>query len=163
MTAATMPSTKCTNVGMGQIALVRSGEAAKAVLGSCIGLALYHPRYSVATVAHIVLAKSEGREGMPGKFADTAIPEMLKMLAGEQVSPHGLVAKLAGGANMFGSNGPIQVGESNHAAVLSLLREAKVRVAGENVGGSKGRRVTFDPKSKEMLIEIAGSEPICLS
>ena len=62
---ANMQTTKHTNVGMGQIALVGPGESAKAVLGSCIGLALYHPRFEIASFAHIVLAKSDGRDGMP--------------------------------------------------------------------------------------------------
>ena len=147
---------------MGQIALIAEDELAGAVLGSCIGLAIYHPRFNVAAVAHIVLAQSAGRSGMPGKFADTAIPEMLRLLAAEGVSPTGLVSKLAGGSNMFGSNGPIQVGEANHAAVVELLKHSAIQVAAEDVGGSKGRRIRFDPTSKDMLIEIAGCEPVCL-
>ena len=156
---ANKPKATHTNVGMGQIALVTQNEFARAILGSCIGVAIYHPRFQSAAVAHIVLAKSEGRSGMLGKFADTAIPEMLRLLADDGVTPIGLCAKLAGGANMFGSNGPIQVGEANHEAVKQLLQQHKVRVVAEHVGGNNGRRITFNPQNKEFSVEIAGREP----
>ncbi len=31
-------------------------------------------------MAHIVLPESAGRDGAPGKFADTAVPHMLELL-----------------------------------------------------------------------------------
>jgi len=109
-------TTKETLVGMGKIAAGRAPERMKAVLGSCIGLAIYHPRLKTGVMVHIVLPESAGRSGTPGKFVDTAIPEMLKLLKELGTPAHGLVAKLAGGANMFGSSGPLQIGDANTCA-----------------------------------------------
>ncbi len=149
-------SLKETQVGMGQIAAGRAPERMRAVLGSCIGLVLYHPRLKTGVMAHIVLPDSAGRTGTPGKFADTAIPKMLAMLSDLGIPRHGLTARFAGGANMFGSTGPLQIGAANEAVVIELLRQSGLRVIGHEVGGVKGRRVTFDCASGEMTVELAG-------
>ena len=148
---------KETLVGMGQIAAGRAPERMKAVLGSCVGLVLYHPRLKTGVMAHIVLPDSAGRgDGKPGKFADTAIPEMVEQLTKLGAPAHGLTAKFAGAANMFGSSGPLQIGDANVKAVLEAINSAGARVAGQDVGGTKGRRVTFDCTSGEMTVECAG-------
>jgi len=147
---------KDTLVGMGQIAVGRAPERMKSILGSCIGLAIYHPRLKTGVMAHIVLPDSAGRGGTPGKFADTAVPEMLKLLKELGTPAHGLTAKLTGGANMFAGSGPLQIGDANAEAVARTLKSAGIRVAGQDVGGTKGRRVTFDCTSGEMTVECAG-------
>ena len=120
---------------------------------------LYHPRTRHAVLAHIILPDSQGRpQSAPGKFADTAIPHMLKLLERAGVSTSGLVAKLAGGANMFGHNGPLQIGTANGAAVAEALAGAGIRVFAEDVGGSQGRRISLDCATGDIVIEIAGVE-----
>ena len=69
-----------TLVGMGQIAAGGPPQIMRAVVGSCIALSLYHSRLKRGAMAHIVLPAASGRDGTPGKFADTAIPKMLEML-----------------------------------------------------------------------------------
>jgi chemotaxis protein CheD len=150
------------NVGMAQIALVAQGEVARAVLGSCIGLVIYHEPKRTAAVAHIVLPQGQDRPGPAGKFADTAIPEMLAMLAACNISRVGLVAKLAGGANMFSSSGPLQIGRENHAMVTQLLHGLRIPVVSEHVGGKVGRRITFDSSSGQLQIEMAGSPSVTI-
>ncbi len=149
-------------VGMGQIVTVTQPEVARAVLGSCIGLTLYHPRVRAGTMAHIVLPRSSGRSGPPGKFADTAVPHMIELLEELGAKAFGMTAKLAGGANMFKATGPMQVGTENITAVRELLRDLGISIAGEHLGGAKGRRVTFDPVSGDVTVEIAGETQVVL-
>ncbi len=75
MITTTNTTTLETLVGMGQIAAGGPPQKMRAVVGSCIALALYHPRLKRGVMAHIVLPDSAGRDGTPGKFADTAIPQ----------------------------------------------------------------------------------------
>ena len=160
MATLTMSDTaRQTLVGMGQIAAGRAPEQMKAVLGSCIGLAIYHPRLKTGALAHIVLPDSAGRAGTPGKFVDTAVPEMVKLLRELGAPAYGLTAKLAGGGNMFKGSGPLQIGDANAAAVIQALRGAGIRVAGQDVGGTKGRRVVFDCDGGGMTVECAGQPP----
>ena len=141
---------------MGQIALGGPPQRIRAVVGSCIALSLYHPKLQRGVMAHIVLPDSAGREGTPGKFANTAIPRMLEMLKEFSTPAPGLTAKFAGGANMFGSSGPLQIGDANVEAVAQSLRAAGIRIAAQDVGGNRGRRVTFQCEGGAMIVESAG-------
>lgn len=148
------------SVGMGQISVTRSPGLLSAVLGSCVGISLYHPRLHVAALSHVVLPNSEGRgNGAAGKFADTAVPAMLEILAKEGVPKAGLIAKIAGGASMFGKPGPLQIGDANVRAVLDMLEKHLLMPVAQDVGGTKGRRVTFDPANGQLLIEVVGDPP----
>ena len=156
ITTTTSTKTLETLVGMGQIAAGGPPQKMKAVVGSCIALALYHPRLKRGVMAHIVLPDSAGRDGTPGKFADTAVPRMLELLQGVGAPAPCLTAKLAGGANMFGSSGPLQIGDANIEAVAQALRAAGIRIAAQDVGGNRGRRVTFECEGGAMIVESAG-------
>lgn len=157
---ATADSKKTATVhtaGMGQAVLGRAADSLVAVLGSCIGVALYHPRLHVGALAHVVLPDSNGRTGPPAKFADTAIPYLLELLKAEGVNSSGMTVKLAGGASMFASNGPMQIGAANLEAVTAALQKAGLRVGGQHVGGPKGRRIALDCQTGELRVEVAGA------
>jgi len=150
------------NVGMGQIALLEGNGEAKSVLGSCIGLVLYHERRKVGAVGHIVLPLSQDRPGPPGKFADTAVPHMLDQLLEKGGNPAGLIAKMAGGANMFGSSGPLQIGDANFAKVEELLEGLGIPIIGRHIGGDKGRRISFENQTGDLIVEIMGETAVIL-
>ncbi len=156
ITTATSTKTLETMVGMGQIRAGGPPQKMKAVVGSCIALALFHPRLKRGAMAHIVLPQSGGRDSLQGKFANTAIPRMLELLKELNAPAACLTAKLAGGANMFGSSGPLQIGDANIEAVAQALRAAGIPIAAEDVGGNRGRRVTFECEGGAMIVESAG-------
>ena len=110
-------------------------------------------------MSHVVLPSASGRSGSPAKFADTAVPHMLQLLREAGVPNDGLVAKIAGGASMFGHCMPLEVGESNIRSIVGALQAAGIRLAARDVGGNKGRRVTLDCSSGDLLVEILGSSP----
>jgi chemotaxis protein CheD len=110
-------------------------------------------------LAHIVLPESSGRTGSPGKFANTAVPHMLNLLDAMGIPRAGRMAKITGGANMFAAFGPLQVGDGNVEAVTRALSAAGIHITGKDVGGTSGRRLTFDCSSGELLIECVGKPP----
>ena len=149
-------STQDTNVGMGRIMAAGEPTRLRAVLGSCIGVALYSARRRAGAFAHVVLPESNGQNDSPGKFADTAVPHMVHLMLQEGANAGALVAKIVGGACMFGNNGPLQIGPSNAQAVETALSVAGVRMVARDVGGNKGRRVLFDPHTGNLTTETAG-------
>ena len=92
-------------VGMGQIEVAQGGRhVLRTLLGSCIGLTLHDPRTRVGGLAHIVLPASRGDMSPPGKFADTALPELLRLIGELGGRTDKLIAKVAGAANMFSAS-----------------------------------------------------------
>ncbi len=67
-------------VGMGQIAVASESGTLRTLVGSCVSVALYDPKLHLAGLAHILLPESHGTTKEPGKFADTAITELLCQL-----------------------------------------------------------------------------------
>jgi chemotaxis protein CheD len=115
-------------------------------LGSCIGLTLYDDSRKVGAMVHIMLPDSAGRQDRPGKYADTAIPLLIKELTALGCRNRSLIAKMAGGACMFeyfGTN--LNIGERNAEKVRALLKEHNIPLIKEDVGGKIGRSVTFLP------------------
>ena len=163
MSIAIAPSIAAHLVGMGQIAIFSPPETARAVLGSCVGVALYDELAQVAALAHVVLPKSEGRAAAtPGKFADTAIASMRESLLARGSNPSRIRAKIAGGADMFVGKGPFQIGVQNIEAVKSGLRALGIRLLGEHLGGTQGRRITFDLRTSKLAIEVTGQPAVHL-
>ena len=148
------------SIRMGEMAVAESSGVLRTLLGSCIGLALYDRRRRVAGLAHIVLPDSRGQATIPGKFVDTAIPALIgemESLAGQSLR---LVARIAGGANMFQTDGARKIGDHNLEATEALLRELRVPVVGRHCGGTKGRRMTMNVESGVVRIDVVGCDPI---
>ncbi len=147
------------SVGMGQILLASAPGQLNAVLGSCVGIALYHRRLKLGALAHVVLPDSTGRPGLPGKFADTAVPHMVHQLEAKGAMRNQLMVRIAGGACMFGVGGPLQIGDANIEAVTKALNAMGLRVQAQDVGGTKGRRMTLDCATGQLSVQTVGEAP----
>src|SRR5678815_5202648 len=78
-------------------------------LGSCIGLVAYDRLADVTAMVHIMLPEAFKDKPVekPGKFADTGISEMFRLMAGLGAEARRTVVAFAGGAQVFkyGSGG----------------------------------------------------------
>ncbi len=82
---------------------------------------------------------------------------MVSTLVRHGASPDALVAKLAGGACMFEDCKSMQIGTANVDAILHALATARIRIAGQSVGGTVGRRVCFDLTTGSLTVESNGN------
>jgi chemotaxis protein CheD len=144
---------------MGEIRVSHQEGTLRTLLGSCLGVALWDRKLKIGALAHIVLPYSNGPSPLPGKFADTAVPEMVRLMEelarGERLAP---TARIAGGANMFPSASSATVGERNIRAVEAILNRLGIPILGRHLGGEQGRRMLLDVASGSVTIEIVGAE-----
>jgi chemotaxis protein CheD len=133
-------------------------------LGSCIGLALLDRSSPVSGLAHVVLPESREGTTVPGKFADTAVPELLRQMIALGATKSHLQAVLVGGAQMFatGGSGSLDIGKRNEQAVRTALAVAGIAVTVAVTGGSSGRTMRVHLGSGLVTCKVAGSteEPI---
>lgn len=153
-----MPEPKVINVLIGSIDMTRSPNRLVTVLGSCIGVVLWDPELALAGMAHVLLPDSRGQqpEALPGKYADRAVPVLLRALLDHGASRGRLRSKAAGGARMFrrvAAGGSGDVGAQNIAAIKAALASAAVPVLAEDFGGTRGRKVSFDPVDGRFSVE----------
>ena len=118
-------------------------------LGSCIGISLYDPQAKVGGLLHIMLPDSTQARPTdnPAKFADTGLPLMLQKVLDLGASRSRLVAKMAGGAQMFAfanATDIMRVGVRNAEAAKKILQDMNIRLIAEDTGGTYGRTVQID-------------------
>lgn len=150
-------------VGMADLKVCKAPEGLTTLgLGSCVGIALRDPVTKVGGLAHIMLPDSTKIKQNSNiyKFADTGIDELIKQISLIGGRKDRLVAKIAGGANMFkfaGTNpNSVTVGESNVLATKEKLQSLKIPILAEDTGNNYGRTVVFYPESGDFLIKSVG-------
>ncbi|MFO0946084.1 MAG: chemotaxis protein CheD [Planctomycetota bacterium] len=144
------------SVLMGEAVIAAAPVRMRTILGSCVGIALWDRSSTIGGIAHVVLPDSRGQSQLPGKFADTAVPFLLGLIVKAGGRKSSVTARIAGGANMFKIVSSTNVGEMNQEAVKRILREHGIPVHFEDLGGEKGRRMTLDTNTGEVVIETPG-------
>lgn len=130
-------------------------------LGSCVGVVIYEQ--SIAGLAHVMLPESTASKKAIAnvmKYADTAIDLLLEQLLSEGARKSKLKAKIAGGAHMFSfqsDNNMLKIGERNVEAVLARLKEHRVPVVAQDVGGNKGRTIEFNIETGMLEVRTVNS------
>ncbi|MDE5412944.1 chemotaxis protein CheD [Alkalihalobacterium chitinilyticum] len=146
-------------VGMADLNIVKGPRTIRTSgLGSCVGVVLYDDYSNVSGMAHVMLPDSKlGRSGTlnVAKYADTAIIELIEQMKNAGARIYGLKAKIAGGAQMFNfssTNEMMRIGPRNVDAVKEKLKELRIPIVAEDVGGSSGRTIEFNPATKKLNI-----------
>ncbi|WP_274361459.1 chemotaxis protein CheD [Paenibacillus thermotolerans] len=154
-----MNSDTIIKVGMADLNVANAGCVLRTTgLGSCVGVTLYDPVLKIAGMAHVMLPSSEiAREGVlnKAKYADTAIPEVIRLLVQLGAAASRLEAKLAGGAQMFslGTGGDtMRIGPRNVESCKLSLQKFNIPVKAEDTGGNYGRTIEFQSDSGKLLI-----------
>lgn len=124
-------------------------------IGSCIVTCLYDSTQKIGALSHIMLPKHPEKLDLnPRRFADTALPMALEELRRKGCKPDHLTAQIIGGASMFEHIGTFinNIGEQNIQAVKQVLAEQGIHIVSANIGGAKGRNVTFYLDSGKVVV-----------
>lgn len=130
-------------------------------LGSCVGVVLYDPKTKISGMVHVMLPDStiiKNNEN-PAKFADTGIRDLIDRLCRMGTMRSGLVAKIAGGAQMFAfntDNDMLKVGQRNVEATKRILAGYGIRIIAEDTGDHYGRTIEFYPETGELHVKAIG-------
>ena len=149
-------------VGMADLNVCVSPDSITTLgLGSCVGIALRDPVTKIGGLAHVMLPDStiiRNNTNIP-KFADTGIEELVKQVVARGANRSRLVAKIAGGAQMFafsGNSDMLRVGERNVEAVKRKLNALGIHILAEDTGLNFGRTVEFYPETGDFVIKAVG-------
>ena len=133
-------------------------------LGSCVGLVVYDAKTGIAGLAHILLPDSNlarQKEINIYKYADTAVPFLIDQLIKKGALTDRLKAKMAGGAQMFqftSKSNMMRIGPRNIEAVQEELREYRIPIVAEDVGGNAGRTIEFDTMTHDLKVRKINQE-----
>ena len=150
-------------VGMADLKVCREPDSLTTLgLGSCVGVALYDPVTKVSGLAHVMLPNSKEirNNANIAKFADTGIAETIRLMNEMGASTKRIVAKIAGGAQMFSfankSSDNLNIGLKNVEAVKEKLKELDIPILAEDTGLNYGRTVVLDSLTGNYTIKAVG-------
>ena len=139
---------------------------ALAVLGAAAGVAHAQSNVTIYGIVDTGFIKKSGQDVYMGenvnkaKFADTGILLLLDKMQRSGARRAGLTAKLAGGAHMFGgatmNNDLLKVGERNVQVCREMLQKLGIPILAQDVLGTHGRTITFDPATGLLHIKTVG-------
>lgn len=127
-------------------------------LGSCVGVTLYDARVKVAGMAHVMLPSSDiAREGKLNiaKYADSALPEMIRLMQALGAEIRRMEAKMAGGAQMFSfgsQSDTMRIGPRNVESCKEMLNHYKIPIKAADTGANYGRTIEFDCQTGILVV-----------
>lgn len=146
-------------VGMADLNVTQlSGVLKTTGLGSCVGITLYDKQAKIAGMAHVMLPTSDiAREGKLNiaKYADTAVPELIRMMENLGAQIRRMEAKMAGGAQMFNfsrQSDTMRIGPRNVESCKEMLKHYSIPLKAEDTGGNYGRTIEFDCETGILVI-----------
>lgn len=144
-------------VGIGELVVA---EAPKRLLtpalGSCVGVALYDAFNRRGALAHIMLPtpSTESTDGLSGRFASYALPELIRLLADAGSPRRRLKAKIAGGAAMFRGDASVAgIGGRNVDEVKRQLSLMNIPLVAEDTGEAHARTVELVLATGDFLVK----------
>ena len=156
---------KMIKIGMAELDICLPPDAITTLgLGSCVGVVLYDPTKKICGMVHVMLpdsTKIKNNENV-AKFADTGIEELLKQLVAKGANRKSIVAKIAGGAQMFAfrsDNDMLRVGDRNVEATKEKLKQLQIPLIAEDTGKNSGRTIEFYPETGKLLVKSVGKTP----
>ncbi|WP_346889066.1 chemotaxis protein CheD [Clostridium sp. UBA1056] len=149
-------------VGIGDYKIAKSPDRLMTIgLGSCIGIAMIDKKSGIGGLAHIMLPDSKKFNKISNeiKFANLAIPILIRVMVENGAKEKELRAKIAGGATMFNfadNKVNMDIGARNSIAVKAILKARKIPIDSEEIGGTKGRTIIFDTVTGDLYVKIIG-------
>ena len=146
-------------IGIGDLKVCKAPDVLVTyALGSCVGVCLHDAAVGIGGLSHVMLPESSGvnAASTPMRFADTAIPMLIRQMEQMGASRVRMKAKIAGGATIFATaSDKFNIGDRNLAAVKKVLMANRIPIIAEDTGLDYGRTQLFYPETGIMEIRAA--------
>ena len=145
----------------GQMYTLRQPAIVETLVGSCVTVCLYNFKESFGAMNHFLRDRpTDSAQSDVGHFGTTATCHIIDVVLRLDPDPSHYRASVLGGASVLKaptSDGGI--GQANVEAAFEALDAARIRVVTEEVGGTRGRRVTFNTQTGQIECRFAGDIP----
>ncbi len=131
------------------------------VLGSCISACMYDPVAKVGGLNHFLLAEpGSGETDVRSlqRYGVYAMEVLINAMMAMGATRLNLKARIYGGASL--RDGYRDIGAANATFARRFLRDERIALVGEDVGGNGARRVEFRPTLGLARCRLATGRPI---
>ncbi|MGV6394246.1 chemoreceptor glutamine deamidase CheD [Pseudomonas caspiana] len=133
----------------GDFCFATSPTRIRTILGSCVGITLWHPSRKIGAMCHFMLPSRTHRCGaLNGKYGDEAIEMFIEQARAHRTAPEDYELKLFGGGEMFPDHKRSvhfsDVARMNIRAALELADDHDLDLIAQDMGSTGYRNVIFD-------------------
>jgi chemotaxis protein CheD len=140
---ATAPPSGTYLLHPGFLYYAHSDEVIQTVVGSAVSVCIWDQVQCCGAANHYRYAQTPRGTAPSALYGDASIMQLLRLLRDNGSRKADLVAQIYGGAFPDQGRGR-DVGSENIELARHLLRELRVPVIAEDVGGTVGRKIIFD-------------------
>lgn len=151
----------------GQIVVSSEPVLVTTLLGSCVAVTMFSLRLRLGAICHAQLPGAEqdpddAKRRQTGKYVESAIGAMLERLGRRGVLRGELEVKVFGGSDMFDAHGKLRsIGRQNSETALKVLARESLRVAKQDLGGERGRKIIFHTHTGSVYLKRLKKTGVC--
>ncbi len=119
------------------------GAIIRTVVGSCIAVCLWDEKRGFGGMNHFLYPEIHGEEKTTAQYGNIAVPVLIRLMEKIGSSKKNLVAQIYGGGQLYDSKRN-RIGEKNISVARSILKDKRIPVISEDIGGKMGRKILFD-------------------
>jgi len=148
---------KSIDVHIGEIKIAKRGETLKAILGSCVAVALIWRERKVCGLAHCLLPSSGDTNFKLGaRYVDQAINSLLAMMKIKQNDYDKIEVIIVGGGTLSdfeSTHNSTQIGINNFNKAQEIIKKLGMKILCSDGLGIDGRKISLDTESYIFSIE----------
>jgi chemotaxis protein CheD len=125
------------------------------ILGSCVAVCLYDPVLKAGGINHYMLPFWNGDGLASPKYGNIAIEKLLERMLYMGCNKSRIIAKVFGGGEVIDTQiSHFNIGERNIAVAQQTLKELKIMISGQSLGGKQGRKIQFNTHTGAVLQKL---------
>jgi chemotaxis protein CheD len=136
----------------GYIFLNREPSLISTVLGSNVAVSLWDKKKKYGGMANYLYPSLEQGAAASSAYGSVAIRHLAKMLISEGVKRKDIKAQIFGGAEKKGDLECAKIASKNVSMAKKILRELKIDIVSEDIGGNLGRKIVYNSEKNEAII-----------
>lgn len=140
----------CVNLLPGEFYTAKGGEVIMTILGSCVAACVRDVHTGIGGMNHFLLAQpQEGLSSPSARYGSYAMECLINDILRRGGHRNDLEIKVFGGADLLNSS--IRIGQKNCEFILNYLKNEGFRVAAQDLGGDRPRRIHYWPKTGRLV------------
>jgi len=142
----------------GELCVAEKPALMATLLGSCVAVCLYNRKVGCAGMNHFLRDRALMPNEPCGKSGDTSTSYLIQSLMVKDRMISHLEAKIFGGGEVVASLGLVGgIGADNILMARKILKEYKIPIIEEDVGGKQGRKIYFNTQTYKVEVRYIAS------
>ena len=155
-TPSQLKNARVLHVNAGDLVIDAAPTQFVAVLGSCVGVALWDTANRIGGMVHVMIPCAKDDHANPARYADLAVDLLVNELGKAGAKTKRLVAAVGGGASVLNIGRTIydfKIGRGNADNVNKALARLGIPIKHSQTGGSKGCKMWVNLRNFSVRIK----------